>query len=206
MKYAIMCGGDYSDRFSTPKQLVEVKGEKIAARTVRLLQEAGAEDVVVLANNPAFDCLGVPRIENPENDYVHGTDKLWLNAFYPFFCEVCFIFGDVYFSQAAIETIVNDDHEGNVLFGSAISANKAGKNWGEPFAYIVRDFAHFWEAREAVIDLYYWGKLKRHPIAWEVYRYENGLDVNVQAVKEETFVIIDDGTIDLDSPEQVGRL
>ena len=39
MKYVIMCGGDYKDQFETPKPLLEVNGEKLVERTVRLLKE-----------------------------------------------------------------------------------------------------------------------------------------------------------------------
>ena len=47
------------------------------------------------------------------------------------------------------------------------------------------------------------GKLKRIGIVWELYRYLNGLDVNVQAVLDETYVTIDDGTIDIDYPHNI---
>ena len=40
MKYIIMCGGNYT-RFETPKQLTEIDGEQLVARTIRLLREAG---------------------------------------------------------------------------------------------------------------------------------------------------------------------
>ena len=38
MKYIIMCGGKY-DEFEKPKQLLEVNGEVIVERTIRLLKE-----------------------------------------------------------------------------------------------------------------------------------------------------------------------
>lgn len=197
MKYAIMCGGDYPE-FQEPKQFQTVNGERLIERTVRLLKENGVFNICITSNNPAFDGLGVERIEDPQNDYIHGTDRLWLNAFYPFHEEVCYLYGDVYYTDRAIKTIISCSRPGNILFGSKISMNKAGKNWGEPFAYLVQDFPKFWNARNEVIELYRSGKLARHPITWEVYRYENGLDVNRQAINPDTFVCIDDETIDYD--------
>ena len=82
MIYAIMCGGDYPE-FEEPKQLTVVNGERLVQRTIRLLKEAGvsASDICITSNNPVFDCFGVERIEDPRNDYIHGTNKLWLNPF-----------------------------------------------------------------------------------------------------------------------------
>ena len=40
MKYIIMCGGKYSN-FQTPKQLIEINGERLVDRTIRLLRERG---------------------------------------------------------------------------------------------------------------------------------------------------------------------
>ena len=50
------------------------------------------------------------------------------------------------------------------------------------------------------------GKLKRMAITWELYRYLNNLDVNVQQVLDETYVCIDDETMDIDSPEEAKEL
>lgn len=208
MIYAIMCGGEYPE-FEIPKQLITINGERLVERTIRLLKENGEHTIVVLSNNPVFDGLAVPRVEDPKNDYVHGTDRLWLRAFYDGFsenAEVCYIFGDVYFTEEAIKKIVNCDKPGNVLFGTAIAANKLGKNWGEPLAFVVRDYKTFLAGIMVTASLYKQGLTDRHPIVWELYRVLNGLDVNRQAVREETFVGIADGTIDIDSPKQVAEL
>ena len=46
MKYIIMCGGNY-ETFETPRQLTKIKGEPLVARTIRLLQEQGVEDIAI---------------------------------------------------------------------------------------------------------------------------------------------------------------
>lgn len=208
MIYAIMCGGEYPE-FEVPKPLLKINGETLVERTIRLLKDNGEQTIVILSNNVAFDGLPVPRISDPKNDYIHGTNRLWLRAFYDGFSkkeEVCFLFGDVYFTENCIKKIVECEKKGNVLFGTAIAANKFRKNWGEPLAFVVRDYKTFLAGLRVTISLYEQGLTDRHPIVWELYRVLNGLDVNVQAVRPETFVGIDDETIDIDSPSRVAEL
>ena len=207
MKYCILCGG-YYEQFETPKHLLKINGERIAERTIRLLKENGVTDIVITATDKRFDGLGVPRIEH-KNTYrqENGTQYgYWLDAFYPFKEPTTYIFGDVYFSDDAIKTIVSYDGGGNVLFGSALATNKLHMNWGEPFAYVVNDTLSFFAGIKAVKRLQDEGKTDRMPVVWELYRYLNGLDVNIHEVKPDTFKVIDDITIDVDSPEAYDEL
>ena len=207
MKYVIMCGGHY-DTFKTPKHLTVINGERVVDRTVRLLKECGAEEIYISSNDERFDSCGVPRLELPdsfrfENGQTYGY---WLDAFYPYFADdekVTFIFGDVYFTKDAINAICNYETNLNVLFGTSDAKNPQHENWGEPFAYIVNDYKTFMDGVNAVKKLQDEGKLKRIGIVWELYRYLNGLDVNVQDVLDETYVTIDDGTIDIDYPQNI---
>ena len=50
MKYIIMCGGTYK-RWDTPRQLTEIRGEPLIARTIQLLKEAGVSDIAISSNN-----------------------------------------------------------------------------------------------------------------------------------------------------------
>ena len=49
------------------------------------------------------------------------------------------------------------------------------------------------------------GKTARHPIVWELYRYLHNLDINIQTITED-YICIDDGTMDIDSPEELEQL
>lgn len=209
MKYVIMCGGFY-EKFKTPKQLSVIKGERLADRTIRLLKENGIEEIYISSNNPMFDSCGVPRLEH-ENTYkcINGIQSgYWLDAFYPFEDneKVCYLCGDVYFKDEAIKTIVNYECNRNTLFGTGIAKNIEHKNWGEPFAYKVIDNKEFKKGIADVKKLQDEGKTVRMPVIWELYRYLNGLDVNIQQVLDETYICIDDGTIDIDDPEQIEKM
>ena len=208
MKYVIMCGGIY-DSFEIPKHLTVINGERVADRTIRLLRECGAKEIYISSNDPRFDSCGVPRLEHI-NGYRAITEEnvtgYWLDAFYPYFADdekVTFIFGDVYFTKDAINTILNFETDLNVLFGTSDAKNPQHENWGEPFAYIVNDYKTFMNGVYDVKRMQDEGKLKRVALVWELYRYLNGLDVNVQDVLDETYVVIDDGTIDIDCPENI---
>ena len=206
MKYIIMCGGEYK-HFTIPKQLLEVKGEVIVARTVRLLKENGVKDIYISSNDPRFDEYA-PRLKNKKNDFVTDNGKTkgyWLDAFYPIGEPCCYIFGDVYFTPGAIKAIVEYNSNNNILFGTGIARNEEHQNWGEPFAYKVNKYEEFMNGVNAVKKLYDEGKTARHPIVWEVYRYLHNLDVNVQTITTD-YISIDDGTIDIDNPEQVNNL
>ena len=212
MKYVIMCGGFY-EHFKVPKQLSVVKGERLVDRTIRLLKENGIDDdcIYISSNNPVFDSCGVKRLEH-KNSYRYEDGILkgyWLDAFYPHFdnnVKVCYLFGDVYYSNDAIRTIIKHDVKENTLFGSRIAKNKEHKNWGEPFAYKVVDYEKFMRGIKDVKKLQDEGKTKRVAIVWELYRYLNNLDINIQQVVDDTFVVIDDYTIDIDTPSQIDKL
>ena len=210
MKYVIMCGGFY-EHFETPKQLSIINGEPLVDRTIRLLKKNGVADMYISSNDARFEVHGVSRVGH-ENCYRYENGVLtgyWVDAFYPYFdknTKVTFLFGDVCYTEQAIATIVNYKADKNILFGSAIAKNTLHKNWGEPFAYIVNDYETFMQGVQDVKRLQDEGKTNRVALVWELYRYLNGLDINIQAVTDDTFVVIDDSTIDVDVPSQIPNL
>ena len=207
MYYVIMCGGQYQD-FEIPKQLTVINGERLVDRTIRLLKENGVEDIFITSNDKRFEDCDAPVLHH-YNSYkvVDGVQEgYWLDAFYPSFRPsqtVCFMFGDVYYTEEAIRTIVGLKCVKNTLFGTKDAKNKKHENWGEPFAYKVVDYAEFMRGVETVKKMQDDGITKRVPIVWELYRFLNGLDVNVQKVLDETYVCIDDGTMDVDTLDKV---
>lgn len=205
MDYIIMCGGKY-DNFTTPKQLSEVNEEPLAGRTIRLLKERGIERIFISSGDPRFDDLGVPRLEH-ENSYKYENGKIygyWLDAYYPEDQPCVYLHGDVYYTEEAIDKIINYKAEKNTFIGNAIAKNPEHKNWGEPFGWIVVDQAEFKKGIADTKKLQDEGKLERgFAISWELYRVLNNLDPNKQYIKDETYLTISDDTIDVDAPWQV---
>ena len=209
VKYVIMCGGEYK-QFETPKQLTKINGEILIERTIRLLKENNIREIYISSNNPIFDEFGVKRLINDKNKWIYQESEknYWLDAFYPYFNEndkVVYLWGDVYFSEKAIKTIVEYKTHKDILFGTSDAKNKYHQNWGEPFAYKVNNYKNFINSIEEVKKLYDKGLINRQPIVWELYRYMHKLDINTQRITED-YVCIDDETIDIDSPEEVKEL
>lgn len=207
MKYIIMCGGDYPN-WETPRQLQAVKGEPIVARTIRLLKENGVTDIAISSTNDAFKKFGVLLLRH---DNQFGTDGIWsgrwLDCFYPIDSPVCYIFGDVVFSDDAIKTIVETDTEDIEFFASAPPfAVGYPKNWAEPFAFKVRD-THLFRSCIDVARHYDRLHLFTRGIgatAWELWQVIKGNGLN--NIDYTNYVAINDWTCDCDNAEDVALI
>lgn len=189
MKYIILAGQSAID---PPKQLLKVNGEVIIERTIRLLKENGVEPIVC-SSNPLFDKYG--RLD-------YDSSGPWVNAFPLINEDVCFIFGDVYFSPEAIKTIVETDTDSIEFFASAPPfAPEYPKRWAEPFAFKVKDADHFYKSIQAVKE--HMSYFKRHPIAWELWQVIKGTPIN--HIDYTNYTIINDYTCDIDYAEDIGQ-
>ena len=209
MKYIIMAGGNYKE-FETPKQLLKVKGERLIDRTIRLLKENNVDDIAISSNNPLFDDCGVPRLTH-ENNYVTNSgvkvSGYWVEAFYPTDEPVTYLYGDVYYSNYAIRTIVNTNTDDVLFFASKNVHGRPEyiKNWEEPFAFKVVNQKKFREKIEFCKQEYDKGHCNREPISWELYRVLNGYDINTHIIGD-NFVAIDDYSTDIDCLSDIEKL
>lgn len=203
MKYIIMCGGKYP-RWQGPRQLVEIRGEPIVARTIRLLRERGVEDIAISSNCPEFERFGVPVLRHENGFIARDRDPGdWVDAFYPTEEPVCYVFGDVVFSPAAIKVIVGAQTDGIEFFASAPPFSPLyPKNWAEPFAFKVTDVPRFRRAIGDVKRLTREGKFRRTPIAWELWNViRRGPGGDVNRIDFRTYQVINDYTCDIDMPQ-----
>lgn len=204
MKYIIMCGGQYQ-RWSTPRHLVKVNGEVILERTIRLLRENGVEDIAISSNNPIFGVWGLPLLMHENSYNANGYDNFtgyWCDAFYPTDEEVCYIFGDVYFSPEAIKTIVETDTGDIEFFASAPPfPPEYRKTWAEPFALKVKNTEHLKNAISLTKQYQDQGLFKRKPIMWELWQVIQATPLN--QINYHNYTVINDYTCDIDYPEEV---
>ena len=215
MKYVLMCGGNYKNFTDLPKHFIKVNGEPIIKRTIRLLKEAGiaTENIIITSNNPIFKQCGVTVLGNENNTFTQDAPwknlkGYWLDAFYPFEEPVCYLFGDVFYSKNAINKIINTETSDILFFGADPDKNKDGlnmKKWEEPLGFKVVNQKRFRECINDVKKLFDDGKTKRHPIAWELYRYINGYDINVKKL-DKNFICINDISTDVDKPEDAKKI
>ena len=197
MKYIIMCGGVYH-HLDFPKQLFDVNGETLVGRTIRLLRENGITDIYISSDNPVFDHYA-PRIQ-PREAY----SERWIDGAFPVLGEeVCYIFGDVLFSPAAIKTIVETETDDVEFFASAGPyPPEYIKTWAEPFAFKVKDFKHFAWAIEETKELYDQGLLDRC-VSWELWQVIKHTDLNNVIVN---YTAIRDYSCDIDYREDLERI
>ena len=183
MRYIIMCGGVYP-KWETPRQLTEIHGEPLVARTIRLLYENGIDDIAITAQDERFEQFGVPVLHH-ENSFVWGKDAIedhsyWVDAFYPSEEPTCYLFGDVFFSPFAIASIVNYTGEDIMFFASAICNGKGYiKPWAEPFAYKVWNQKRFRDCINQTKILQDQGAFRRKPVSWELWQVIKGTQLNV---------------------------
>lgn len=209
-KFVIMCGGTYV-HFQKPRQLLEFLGEPLVARTIRLLRDAGVDDIAISSNLDGFDGFGVPVLCH-NNSYVtrayNDSDGDWCDCFYPLDEPACYVCGDVAFSEDAIRTIVDTQTDDIMFFGSAPPfARNYCKPWEEPFAFKVNDQEHLHRAVADVKRLDREGKFYREPIAWEVWNViSRGSEGDVNTINYNSYVRINDWTCDIDKPDEVGLL
>lgn len=227
MKYIIMAGGNYA-KFEVPKQLLKINGEVIIERTIRLLRENGITDIAISTNNPAFDYIDVEKLRNENNQFEYWgkeetkkSNKSWLRAYYPVNEPVCYIHGDVYFSDEAIKTIVNTKVKDTMFFcawdkwdGYKHYMSSGGR---EPFAYKVENYKLFRNAVDTLLQMIDDGEFKGFPpCAWTVYRYINGLDIGLNAEwygdlnsifkSKGDYIVINDYTNDVDDIKDVEKI
>lgn len=208
MRYIILCGGIY-DNFKEPKALSVIKGERLVDRTIRLLRQNGIDDIAISSNTDFFNYTKIPILKHFNSyGYINGKiEGYWLDAYLPIDEECVYLHGDVYYSEAAIKKIVNYNACYNTFIGNEIARNKEHKNWGEPFGWIVVDQKKFKEGIAKTKQLQDGGKLERgYAISWELYRVLHKLDPNKQYIYDNTYLSIDDETIDIDAPYQIDEL
>lgn len=206
MKYIVMAGGNY-EKWETPKHLSMIYGEPLVARTIRLLRENGVDNIAISSNNPIFEQFGVPVLHHnnpytlPKNEHAKTP---WLDGFYPTNNPVCYIFGDVVFSPAAIKKIVETETDDIEFFASAPPfAKNYCKEWAEPFAYKVVNTKRFFKAIEQTKEYEKQGCFYRQPVSWELWQVIKGTEL--AKIDYTNYTVINDYTCDIDTPEDIKK-
>jgi len=204
MRYIIMCGGNYT-QWQKPRQLIEINGEPIVARTIRLLRKYGVNDIAISSENPAFEQFGVPVLHHDNPWEVYGHDDVsgtWVTCFYPMSEPACYLLGDVVFSENAIQTIINTSTDDIEFFASAPPfATEYKKEYAEPFAFKVVNQGYFRLCINFVKRYEAQGLFDRPPIAWELWQVIKHTTLNV--IDYSNYTVINDYTCDIDWADEV---
>lgn len=202
-------GTRWGNHLGVPKHFIEVDGEPILARTVRLLNEHGVTDVnVVGPDDERYRIDGatlyVPELQQDCNQNC-GADKflsskdLWLNE-----GRTIVLYGDCYFTDQAVNTITGYAHRDWLLFARPHGSHITGCPWGECFAQSFFDgqIGEHLRTLERAVHLHHNQKIW-HPSGWQHYRAMMGLPVDWwdRQCWGDRLVLIDDFTEDFDSPD-----
>lgn len=204
MIYVILCGGVY--KTNVPRQLWEIDGEPIVQRTIRLLKKCGVpkSNIYISTHDERFEKFGVSIIHH-ENNFNYADEKsYWLDAFPKIDDSVCYIFGDVVFSENAIRQIVKYNTNGIQFFASGKPFDlRYPKIWQEPFAFKVVDTERFFKCVEQAKQWQDEGKFDRIPISWELWQVIQETPIN-HVIQD--YYIINDYTCDVDDVNDLRKM
>ena len=186
MKYVIMAAGankKWNNYLGIPKHLVKIGSETLLGRTTRLLKENGINDYIITCNNGIYKEYGETFEPTKYDCEIDRFEETFLDA------PVCFLYGDVYYSEDAMKTIIDAETNDVLWIGSE----------SEMFAIKIQNYEHFKKAKLAVKQLFLSGQISRC-ICWEIYRYMHNIPFNEHYTDEDYIDILDE-TDDIDFPE-----
>jgi hypothetical protein len=206
-----MAAGDderWTSEMGYPKHFIEIDGEPLLYRTIRLL--AGRTEIVVSGHpDPRYKhhdaALWVPyrNTANLEAEAVMSTRALW-----PSDDRTILLYGDVWYSEACIEAVLAFEPREWQMFCRFEPSELTGKVWGEPWAWSFwpEHYDEHMAAHHRVIDLVHRDVLWRCD-AWEHYRAMCGLPDERMPIEFHgdygRATVIDDWTEDFDFPHDL---
>ena len=117
MRYVIMANGQgrrWGDYLGKPKHLIEIDGETLLRRTTRLVKQADpAAEVYISSSSPASETQGAIR-HSPLHS-KHELDRFCYELITP---HVCFLYGDTFYTEETLETIVDAKANPLAFFGN----------------------------------------------------------------------------------------
>lgn len=192
MRIIIACAGPqtkWGGHLGVPSHLVPVNSEPLLHRTVRqALRFTG--DVIVTAP-PGDERYAVPgaglRPTAPAANEYAASRPLWADD-----GRTVLLLGDVYFTDAAIQTIASWGRRRYRCFGRRGPSRITGTPWGEIFA------ASWWPDQHALLDEHLAAIGDSSKAGWRLLRLMQGTPVNRHVVRATWFTTIDDLTDDVD--------
>ena len=205
MRTLILCAGDgtrWGNHLGVPKHLIPIEGQRLLNRTAAQFAEHGEVEVVVSDITDTRYWVPTPALI----DIAHldptryGVDKL-LSARHCWDPTQAMVlaFGDVWFSDDAVETIAKAA-AGDRWAWVARFGPSAWKPHGEGFAFVlpVGWLGDFETAANQVVEMRRRGEIRR-ALGWEVYRWLAGGDPQ-RHDRLPGLVEVDDFTDDFDTP------
>lgn len=185
MKYVIMAAGAgtrWNNYLGIPKHLIEINGETLLERTTRLLKENGVTDYIITCSDPRYKKYGATTEQTNHDCEIDRFEESLIDG------PICYLYGDVYYTDNAIKTIVFQEPKDILFFGH---------EW-EIFAVKIKNIDLFLQHKHRVKQLYMSQQINRC-IGWEIYRSLHNIPFDQHQITERYIKILD-GTDDIDYP------
>lgn len=205
-RIVIIAAGDatrWGNYLGVNKHYAKIAGEPIIERTVRLLLDRGLTDVWVVSKD--YQIAGVNNYHPKLNPKNHDADKflsskdLWHPK-----KRTIVVYGDVYFTESAIDQILNNDNDLYRLYCRPKANRRFKYPYGECFAisFHPQDHKLLLYNLKRLVHLYRADVIKRIG-GWELTRLM--ADVPIGQIHTHkywlvNYYVIDDETNDIDYP------
>jgi hypothetical protein len=198
-------GTRWNDYLGRRKHFIEIEGEPLIARIVRLARRFSSK-IYVVGNTPDHQINGSTLFHPELNPLNYDADKFLSSAsLWNQTGRTVVFYGDVYFSEDAIKRIMEFQPREWTLFARFGPSKLTGKKYGECFAhsFYPEHIAGHLAGLQHIVSEYSKGEIKRCG-GWEHYRSMEHLPLE-EHQRKGSFVEINDWTDDFDFPEDYDR-
>lgn len=179
-------GSRWNNFLGREKHDIRIGGETLLERTVRLVHENDENaEVIITSHNAALSIDGARRYE-PKNNVLE-IDRFTAELIGD---DMCFLYGDVLYSEQAVRTIVGSLAREPLLF--------CGSREGI-CAVLIKDGALFRRLYLEARSLFLEGKIAECK-GWQVYHLYAGLPLESREIGS-GYVLVDSFTRDFNTPE-----
>ena len=189
MTYIIMSNGTgsrWQNYNNIPKQLIKINNETLLQRTVRLIKNNSANSrIIITSKNKQLQTQGAQL-------YTPLQDKLEIDRFtYELISDnVCFLYGDTYYSTLSVQTIINTPTNDILFFG----------NEKRIFAVKVGDSKLMKTHIDNVRQLFLQEKIDNCK-GWHLYQSYANLPWGSKKITDK-YILINDETQDFNNPNE----
>ena len=190
MKYIIMADGKgqrWNNFQGIEKCQIQIGSQTLLERTCNLIRQYdSAAEIYITSHNPALCVEGAVRHE-PQNNVLE-IDRFTAELIEK---DICFLYGDVLYSENALKTIISEPTDTVLTFG----------NSKKIFAIKVADDILFRSHLQRVREMFENGLLKEC-IGWEVYHSLQNMPMETREIGA-NYIIIEDDTRDFNAPSDL---
>ena len=190
MKYIIMADGKgqrWKNFQGIQKCQIQIGSKTLLEITCDLIHNLDSSaEIYITSHNPQLQVEGATRYE-PQNNVLE-IDRFTVELIEP---DVCFLYGDVLYSENAMRCIIEHKTDTVLTFGSTKKI----------FAIKIADDIFFKSHLNRVRELFLKNELKEC-IGWEVYHSMQGLPIESRDIGE-NYIVIEDDTRDFNAPSDL---